>query len=43
MILSVFMWNYYACDLSRCDCAEVWWQNKMELDFIDGEEGVDRS
>ena len=43
VLLSIFMWNYYACDLTGCDYAEVWWQRKMELDFVDGEEGVDRS
>jgi len=40
---SVFIWNYYAYDLSSCDCAEVWWQRKMELAFVEGEEGVERS
>ena len=43
VLLSVFMWNYYACDLSGYDCAEVWWQRKMELAFAEGEEGVERS
>jgi len=43
VLLSVFMWNYYASDLSGCDCAEVWWQRKMELAVAEGEEGVKRS
>ena len=43
VLLSIFMWNYYACVLTGCGCAEVWWQRKMELDFTEGEEGVDGS
>ena len=43
VLLSVFMWNYYACDLSSCDCAEVWWQRKMEFVVAEVEEGVERS
>ena len=43
VLLSIFMWNCYAYDLTSCDCAEVWWQRKIELAFADGEEGVERS
>ena len=37
------MWNYYACVLTGCDCAEGWWQREMELAFAEGEEGVEGS
>ena len=37
------MQNYYACVLTICDCAEVWWQRKMELAFVGDEEGVEGS
>ena len=37
------MWNYYACDLTGCGCAEVWWERKMELAFVEGKEGVEGS
>jgi len=43
VLLGVFTWNYYACDLSGYDHTEVWWQRKMELAFAEGEEGVERS
>ena len=37
------MWNYYACDLTGCGSTEVWWQKKKDLDFAEGEEGVEGS
>ena len=43
VLLSIFMWNYYAYDLTGCDCVEVWWQRKVYFAFVDGEEGVYRS
>ena len=43
VLLSVSMWSYYACDLSGFDCAEVWWQRKMELAFAKVKEGEERS
>ena len=43
VLLNIFMWNYYAYGLTDCDCAEVWWQRKMALDFAEDEEGVDGS
>ena len=43
VLLSIFMWNYYANGLTGCDCAEFWWPRKMELTFVEGEEGVERS
>ena len=41
VLLSIFMWNYYAYDLTGCHCAEIRWQRKMELAFAGGEEGVE--
>jgi len=37
------MWNYYAYDLSSYECVEIWWKRKMELAFLEVEEGVERS
>ena len=37
------MQNYYACVLTICDCAEVWWQREMELAFAGGWEGVEKT
>lgn len=43
VLLNIFMWNYYAYGFTSCDCAKLWWPRKMELDFVAGEEGVERS
>jgi len=43
VFLSDFMWNDYACYLSGYDCVEVWRERKIELDFSEGDKGVERS